>query len=383
MLCWQRYSVMTPALLAEVPLLSVLIPTYERPSAAVSQAASIRIQSLRHGFNVEVLLCDNSANPISGELIPEGVRYLFNGGNIGLSGSIQKMISCSTATYCWLLSDDDQVFDCALPRIYQALQACQSANEEPPFILLESSSKYKSSIINGKTYFASLDDDCFISVAEFAQQYFPVAYFLSSTILNSHMCRRLPGGCLPINRVFPQVDLLIRLALAHPQASPYVVVQPCLADMYGQKYYLPERINHVPVVSMSQLLRTIGAIRVSAVPRSVRESALALKRQFRLNLSLHLKSNVLWYSDLCVVALCDHPYLVVRYFRDYLSALFAGFRPKLIIATLLALAKLCFPRLALSVMQRRPGYCSEVRCSYHSLVERPDSPVSHQSPVIY
>ena len=293
------------------------------------------------------------------------------------------MILSSTANYCWLLSDDDHVFDCALPSVHKALQSVLRANEQPPFLLLEASSKYKGSVIKERTYFASLDDDCFISTLEFAKKYYPAAYFLSSIILNGHLCRQLLCDSRSINRVFPQTDLVIRLALAHPQAAPYIVVRPCLADMYGQKYYLPERINHVPVVSMAQLLRTIGSIRVSALPKSLRKSILALKRQFQLNLSLHLKSNVFWYSDLSLVALCDHPHLLGGYLRDYVAVLFAGFRPKLIVATLLALAKLALPRIALFIMKGRASYRAQVFSSYYSLVERPDSPGSHQSPVIY
>ena len=66
------------------PLVSICIPTYNRPELLARTLRSCETQTYR---NFEIIICDNSDNDASGELVARlndpRIRYYKNGENIG------------------------------------------------------------------------------------------------------------------------------------------------------------------------------------------------------------------------------------------------------------------------------------------------------------
>lgn len=97
------------------PLLSVCIPTYDRPA----RAASLAIDILGWGANVEVIVADDAPTADLGAGLPAEVRYLWDGTRHGQYANTNRAIAAATGEWAVALNDDDAL----LPSIVEILEA--------------------------------------------------------------------------------------------------------------------------------------------------------------------------------------------------------------------------------------------------------------------
>ncbi|SHI96953.1 Glycosyltransferases involved in cell wall biogenesis [Propionispora hippei DSM 15287] len=91
------------------PLVSILIPTYNRPEYFKIALESAINQTYR---NIEIVIADNSTNEETKKVISsylekyDNIRYFNNGGNIGIQ-SVLNLVTKSSGEYINYLMDDD------------------------------------------------------------------------------------------------------------------------------------------------------------------------------------------------------------------------------------------------------------------------------------
>lgn len=90
------------------PLVSILIPTNNRPELVVKAIESALSQTYK---NIEVVVTDNSSSFVTGELIgaidDPRLKYIKNDSNIGPILNWRKSLDAASGEYCILLPDDD------------------------------------------------------------------------------------------------------------------------------------------------------------------------------------------------------------------------------------------------------------------------------------
>ncbi|MCY6370539.1 glycosyltransferase family 2 protein [Clostridium ganghwense] len=94
------------------PLVSVLIPTYNRPHYLQVALDSALNQTYK---NIEIIICDDSTNDDTTKMIEpylkkyKNIKYYYNGGPLGLRGTrnSQKCLELSSGKYINYLHDDD------------------------------------------------------------------------------------------------------------------------------------------------------------------------------------------------------------------------------------------------------------------------------------
>lgn len=95
------------------PPVSILIPTYNRAEFVQNAIESILAQTYK---NVEIVICDNSENNITEELIHrkymvsyDNVKYYHNEKNLGLLGNLQRTYEKASYDIRAVLCDDDRL----------------------------------------------------------------------------------------------------------------------------------------------------------------------------------------------------------------------------------------------------------------------------------
>ena len=90
------------------PLVSICVPTYNRPEYLRRAVESCLAQTYPH---FEVVITDNSTNDASAKMMAQytdpRVRYHSNGGNIGPFASTNRVVSLARGKYIKFLMDDD------------------------------------------------------------------------------------------------------------------------------------------------------------------------------------------------------------------------------------------------------------------------------------
>ena len=89
-------------------MISVLIPTYNRPDQLKKNLLSLKDQSLK---NFKIIISDNSENDISRNIVKEfknlNIKYIKNYKNIGPKKNFLNLLSkVKTNFFCYLLDDD-------------------------------------------------------------------------------------------------------------------------------------------------------------------------------------------------------------------------------------------------------------------------------------
>ena len=109
------------------PLLSVCIPTYNRPQQFRRIAELLCLQNRIN--EIELVIRDDSPNQetlkvVEEVLIPEGihVRY-FHGERIGLDAANLFLIENASGSFLWWLSDDDEIRPGALANVIDLLES--------------------------------------------------------------------------------------------------------------------------------------------------------------------------------------------------------------------------------------------------------------------
>ena len=105
------------------PLVSILIPTYNRPEYLRRAVESCLAQIYP---NYEVIITDNSTNDESARMAAAWnyprVRYFKNQGNVGPVASSNRAVSLSSGQYIKFLMDDDLLKPRCLELMVKALE---------------------------------------------------------------------------------------------------------------------------------------------------------------------------------------------------------------------------------------------------------------------
>ena len=104
-------------------MLSILIPTFNRPHELEATVREIRSQ-IENSYmrdSVEVLIGDNSDSTNKALVTisnTNNIRYMFHARNLGQANNIHHLIRAATGTFVWLLSDDDLIHPSAIEQIF-------------------------------------------------------------------------------------------------------------------------------------------------------------------------------------------------------------------------------------------------------------------------
>jgi len=110
------------------PLISVLVPTYNRPDYLLLTLKSILSQS--YDF-LEIIICDNSDNDDTQKVINDfhdksRILYSKNDTNIGVVNNFNKCLTLANGDYIHFLSDDDLLLPNALLNKVELIKATKA-----------------------------------------------------------------------------------------------------------------------------------------------------------------------------------------------------------------------------------------------------------------
>jgi glycosyltransferase involved in cell wall biosynthesis len=109
---------------AEAPLVTVTIPTFERPDLLSESLASVLGQTLS---NIEVIVSDNGAQAETEAVVASfgdpRVSYAPLEENIGPFGNVSRCLRLGTAPYIAILHDDDLLMPTSLERRLERLES--------------------------------------------------------------------------------------------------------------------------------------------------------------------------------------------------------------------------------------------------------------------
>ena len=109
--------------MATSPLLSICIPTFNRPKHLKNFLNSILISKKNSpNFSFEVCISENGENKKTENIISNfskkiPIKFNRNFTNIGITRNIIKVVEMSNAKFSWILGDDDLI----LPKTLQNL----------------------------------------------------------------------------------------------------------------------------------------------------------------------------------------------------------------------------------------------------------------------
>ena len=114
--------------MGDLPLLTIAIPTYNRPSQIVSQVQALSSQIKE---DVELLIIDNGSDiPVDfllNSISCSKIKVLRNPFNIGADANIAKCFELCQTEWLWTLSDDDVISENAVESILHNIRAHQSS----------------------------------------------------------------------------------------------------------------------------------------------------------------------------------------------------------------------------------------------------------------
>ncbi len=106
------------------PLLSICIPTYNRADCLRQCLASItdQFKDPRVKDRVEIVVSDNGSADQTAAVLKQfeqfgNITILRNLENIGFDRNVLQVVAAAKGRFCWLLGDDDALFDDALPHV--------------------------------------------------------------------------------------------------------------------------------------------------------------------------------------------------------------------------------------------------------------------------
>lgn len=129
---------MTPLSDADVPLLSICVPTYGRAELLETCLSTIlpQIATLdpMDRSMVECIVCDNASTDRTPQVIADfagrfPLRAFRNDKNFGILGNITKVATVhATGQFVWLIGDDDLLAEDAIATVLQFLRSAPSVN---------------------------------------------------------------------------------------------------------------------------------------------------------------------------------------------------------------------------------------------------------------
>ena len=240
------------------PLLSICIPTRNRPAALQKTVNAVQDQIVAASAldMVEILISDNTDRDemkIDASTFKDrNIRYTSNAGNIGYARNINKLIMEARGEYVWLLADDDIILESAVKSIVDCLKNQQK--NKINYLTFYSGAGWNGTR-DSNLYFKNCTKHYFISGREFLEKYWLSVIFVSVNIF--HRERMIAhaeekGIFENVNDVYQNFLLCINLI----DTAGYVQVIPktLLFGNYSTKLYTPYNSVSVPVLEYVKLL---------------------------------------------------------------------------------------------------------------------------------
>ncbi len=119
---------------ADRPVLSICVPTFNRPDLVQAAIASIAQSAPATGGEVEIVVTDNSPEVSEAAcrraLAAWGGRsvYVANATNLGAAGNLNACVAHATGRFLIFVCDDDSLLPDAVPKIVAAVQSATEAD---------------------------------------------------------------------------------------------------------------------------------------------------------------------------------------------------------------------------------------------------------------
>jgi glycosyltransferase involved in cell wall biosynthesis len=106
-------------------LLSICIPTYNRNKEMAELAQNFLVPALNaYPDLIEVVVCDNSDSDVAERnqaVLDNRIQYRKNEINMGFAGNLLRCASEASATFIWIISDDDPILWAGFVELMDAL----------------------------------------------------------------------------------------------------------------------------------------------------------------------------------------------------------------------------------------------------------------------
>ena len=104
------------------PILSICIPTYERPLQLENLLKSIESAYKEHEISLEICISDSSTGERSESIVGAydkklNIKYQKNRGAFGYAGNFRNCVNMATGKFAWLVGDDDLILKDAFKNI--------------------------------------------------------------------------------------------------------------------------------------------------------------------------------------------------------------------------------------------------------------------------
>ncbi len=116
------------------PILSICIPTYERPLQLENLLKSIELAYKEHEVSLEICISDSSRDERSESLVSAfsktlNIKYQKNKDAFGYAGNFRNCVNLATGKFVWLIGDDDLV----LKGAFETINSLFASNPEVTF----------------------------------------------------------------------------------------------------------------------------------------------------------------------------------------------------------------------------------------------------------
>lgn len=331
------------------PILSILIPTYNRAQCLERLLCELAAQSqyLPSQFHIEILISDNSSEDNTINVLSRycssnsNMSFTRESTNIGAEANILSLLSKAKSPYCWIIGDDDIPVKGLLGNIVSLLSA-----ETPSLIYLKS--LWASDISSLHPEAVSTLKSRKISNYSFAKEFHVWITFLSSWIFNID---QLYAGLSSRERIttglgtnLPQLGWILPL-LVSSHSKIFVIDNNCVlatsGNTGGYSIIRTFLINYPKLVSSYTI--STPRIRHALIGNSLRAYVPALIMSVRLGGSfrdpgsslglIHESLHLLWrypgYWFFCFPALVMpiNLYRALRFFKRKLKCMILKLRP--------------------------------------------------------
>lgn len=276
-------------LMSEFPLLSICIPTRNRPKE-LGETLRVLLNQLppAGGASVEVIVSDNTDDEAL--LVPQetvrapALRYIRNQGNLGYARNINNLIRAATGRYVWLVSDDDFVQESAVAEIVARLQSDQRIN----YLTFYTGAAFAGKVYDRNFYFKDLRQDFFQKGDDFLSKYWQSVIFVSCNIFHRERLLRhaeAHGLFENINAVYQ--NSLLGISFISKYGGVGIIQKLLLVDNYGNKVYSRATALDTPVLQYIKLWTQLSAIlcpaAVAPLLRDVESSTLRHGLRFAIH----------------------------------------------------------------------------------------------------
>lgn len=111
--------------------LTIAIPAFKRPEL-LEQALQAALEA-SDGFDVEILICDDSGEELNKEVSLAhsddrgNIRYISNETCLGIDANIKKCFDSANGEFCWVIGEDDHVTRGSLSYLFDRIENSPTA----------------------------------------------------------------------------------------------------------------------------------------------------------------------------------------------------------------------------------------------------------------